>query len=204
MRFSDIKEGYIYNVIFDPVRNCEFNGKHLAVVFKKNNGKETAIVMPLTSSPSGVGANKIKLGPMGCLPVSLKRNDTYAVYNQIRTVNADRFIALKEGTMIKECKMEKDVLYHLMYLSLRELVYNVPQDDRIGILKYAYETELISKAKDIGYQIVKLRKKGKLDKKLIDELLLQIKEIIKNVPYSLEEKFVADGIEAIFDEAKKL
>lgn len=204
MRFSDIKEGYIYNVIFDPVRNCEFNGKHLAVVFKKNNDKETAIVMPLTSSPSGVGANKIKLGPMDCLPISLKRNDTYAVYNQIRTVNADRFIALKEGTMIKECKMEKDVLYHLMYLSLRELVFNVPQDDRIGILKYAYETELISKAKDIGYQIVKLRKKGEPDKKLIDELLLQIKEIIKNVPYSLEEKFVADGIEAIFDEAKKL
>ena len=100
--------------------------------------------------------------------------------------------------------MEKDVLYHLMYLSLRELVFNVPQDDRIGILKYAYETELISKAKDIGYQIVKLRKKGEPDKKLIDELLLQIKEIIKNVPYSLEEKFVADGIEAIFDEAKKL
>lgn len=42
------------------------------------------------------------------------------------------------------------------------------------------------------------------DKKLMDELLLQIKEIIKNVPYSLEEKFVADGIEAIFNEAKKL
>ncbi len=38
----------------------------------------------------------------------------------------------------------------------------------------------------------------------MDELLLQIKEIIKNVPYSLEEKFVADGIEAIFNEAKKL
>lgn len=23
MRFSNIKVGYIYNVIFDPVRNCE-------------------------------------------------------------------------------------------------------------------------------------------------------------------------------------
>ena len=35
MRFSDIKVGYIYNVIFDPVRDCEFDGKHLAVVLKR-------------------------------------------------------------------------------------------------------------------------------------------------------------------------
>lgn len=35
MRFSDVKVGYIYNVIFDPVRDCEFDGKHLAVVLKK-------------------------------------------------------------------------------------------------------------------------------------------------------------------------
>ena len=39
MRFSDIKVGCIYNVIFDPVRDCEFDGKHLAVVLKRNNDK---------------------------------------------------------------------------------------------------------------------------------------------------------------------
>lgn len=48
MKFSDIQVGYIYNVIFDPVRNCEFNGKHLALVLKRNNDKQTFIVMPLT------------------------------------------------------------------------------------------------------------------------------------------------------------
>ena len=83
MRFSDIKVGYIYNVIFDPVRNCEFNGKHLAVVLKRNNDKSTYIVMPLTSAPNGVGVNKIKIGAMNCLPTSLKSNETYAVFNQI-------------------------------------------------------------------------------------------------------------------------
>ena len=46
MRFSDIKVGYIYNVIFDPVRDCEFDGRHLAVVLKRNNDKATFIVMP--------------------------------------------------------------------------------------------------------------------------------------------------------------
>lgn len=53
MRFSDIKIGHIYNVIFDPVRFCEFNGKHLALVLKKNNDRKTFIVMPLTSESNG-------------------------------------------------------------------------------------------------------------------------------------------------------
>lgn len=202
MRFSDIKEGYIYNVIFDPVRNCEFNGKHLAVVFKKNNDKETVIVMPLTSAPNGAGVNKIKLGPMSCLPSSLKGNDTYAVFNQVRTVNADRFISLKEGGVIKECEMEKNVFHNLLYLGMRELVYNIPQNDRIAILRHAYETEQILKAKDLGYQIIKLRKNTTLDKELIDELLVQIKETIKDIPYSLDRQLINDGIDAIFEEAK--
>lgn len=204
MRFSDIKVGYIYNVIFDPVRNCEFNGKHLAVVLKRNNDKATYIVMPLTSAPNGVGVNKIKLGPMNCLPSSLKGNDTYAVYNQVRTVNADRFIALKEGGTVKECEMEKSVFHNLVFLGLREMVYSIPQDDRIEILKRTCEAELISKAKDIGYQIVRLRKDDAPDTDKIRELLIQVQDIIKNVPYSLDGQLVKDGIEAIFEEAKKL
>ena len=38
----------------------------------------------------------------------------------------------------------------------------------------AYEAELISKAKDMAYQIVKLRKEEIPDKKQIDEFLVQI------------------------------
>ena len=154
MRFSNIKVGYIYNVIFDPVRDCEFDGKHLAVL-NRNNDKETFIVMPLTSAPNGVGVNKIKLGAMNSLPSSLKTNDTYAVYNQVRTVNADRFIALKEGSAVKECQMEKHIFHKLLFLGLREMVYSIPQEERIEILKSVYEAELISTAKDMAYQIVK-------------------------------------------------
>lgn len=204
MRFSDIRVGYIYNVIFDPVRTCEFNGKHLAVVLKKNNDKATFIVMPLTSAPSGAGVNKIKLGPMDCLPSSLKGNDTYAVYNQVRTVNSDRFIALKEGGAVKECEMEKSVFHNLLFLGLREMVYSIPQDDRIQILKHTYEMELISKAKDLGYQIVKLRKEDSPNEERITELLMQIRDIIVDIPYSLDKQFVDDGVEAIFEETKKL
>ena len=204
MRFSDIKVGYIYNVIFDPVRDCEFDGKHLAVVLKRNNDKATFIVMPLTSAPNGVGMNKIKLGAMNSLPSSLKTNDTYAVYNQIRTVNADRFIALKEGSAVKECPMEKYIFHKLLFLGLREMVYIIPQEERIEILKSVYEAELISKAKDMAYQIVKLRKEENPNKEKLDELLVQISETIKGITYSLDKQLVNDGIDTIFDEAKKL
>lgn len=204
MRFSDIKVGYIYNVIFDPVRDCEFDGKHLAVVLKRNNDKATFIVMPLTSAPNGVGVNKIKLGVMNSLPSSLKTNDTYAVYNQIRTVNADRFIALKEGSAVKECPMEKYIFHKLLFLGLREMVYSIPQEERIEILKSVYEAELISKAKDMAYQIVKLRKEENPNKEKLDELLVQISETIKGITYSLDKQLVKDGIDTIFDEAKKL
>ena len=204
MRFSDIKVGYIYNVIFDPVRDCEFDGKHLAVVLKKNNDKATFIGMPLTSAPNGVGVNKIKLGAMNSLPSSLKTNDTYAVYNQIRTVNADRFIALKEGSAVKECPMEKYIFHKLLFLGLREMVYSIPQEERIEILKSVYEAELISKAKDMAYQIVKLRKEENPNKEKLDELLVQISETIKGITYSLDKQLVKDGIDTIFDEAKKL
>ena len=203
MRFSDIKVGCIYNVIFDPVRNCEFNGKHLAVVLKRNNDKSTYIVMPLTSAPNGVGVNKIKIGAMNCLPTSLKSNETYAVFNQIRTVNADRFIALKEGGMIKDCEMEKDIFNNLLFLGLREIVYGLSQDDRIEVLKYTYETELVAKAKDIAYQIIKLRKKD-AEEECIEELLLQIKDILSGVHYFLEQQFLKDGIDKIFEEAKNI
>ena len=40
MRYSDIKEKYVYYVDFNPVKACEFNNNHLAVVLKKNNDKK--------------------------------------------------------------------------------------------------------------------------------------------------------------------
>lgn len=97
MRASDIKVGKIYNVIFDPVRECEFDGKHLALVIKKNPDGATFVVVPLTSSSNGIGINKLFVGQIESLPESLKKNDAYAVLNQIRTVNATRFISLKES-----------------------------------------------------------------------------------------------------------
>ncbi len=204
MRYSDIKVGYIYNVIFDPVHHCEFNGKHLAVVLKKNIDKKTLIVMPFTSSPNGVGINKIKIGNINSLPSSLKTNDTYAVYNQVRTVNANRFIALKEGTSIKECKLDNTILYKLLSLGLREIVYGLQEDERIVLLKNLYENEAIRKATNLAYQVIKRRKSQTTNQNEITILLLRIKELIKNISYSLDANSLKDGIDSIFEEAKKI
>lgn len=141
MRAGDIKAGHIYNVIFDPVRDCEFDGKHLAVVLKKNNDKSTFVVMPLTSSPNGNGINKIFTGKILTLPSSLRTNDTYAVLNQIRTLNASRFISLKEGRETIDVIFAKEKLHQLMLLAVKELVYSMDQDSKISLFKTAYEQE---------------------------------------------------------------
>ena len=203
MRFSDIKIGHIYNVIFDPVRFCEFDGKHLALVLKRNNDKQTFIVMPLTSEPKGNGANKIKLGVVNSLPNSLRRNDTYAVFNQIRTLNADRFIALKEGANIIESKIDSEVYTKLLRLAIIELIFNLEQDEKIGVLKKAYEVECIIKAKDLAYSVLKLQKETEIKKEEINRIKQEIKSIINNIPYTLEQKYIDDGIEDIFDDIFK-
>lgn len=201
MRFSDIKVGYIYNVIFDPVRGCEFDGKHLAVVLKKNNDNNTFIVMPLTTAPSGVGINKIELGPIASLPTSLKGNRTYAVFNQIRTLNASRFIALKEGNCVVECPIDVNLISDLLLIGIKELLHNVPQDDKITIYKKAHEGERVIKAKDLAYTIKGLKNQSVENEEEISKLKYEIKEILQDISYSLEQKHIDDGIQSIFDEA---
>lgn len=201
MRFSDIKVRCIYNVIYDPVRGCEFDGKHLTLVLKKNNDNNTFIVMPLTTASSDVGINKIELGPIASLPTSLRSNRTYAVLNQIRTVNASRFIALKEGSSVVECPMDMGIFSDLLFLGIRELIHSVSQDDKIAILKKAYEGEKVIKAKDLAYIIKGLNnRRAEIDEE-ISSLKNEIKETLKGISYSLEQKYIDDGIQSIFDEA---
>lgn len=200
MRYSDIKTGCIYNIIFDPVRDCEFNGKHLAVVLKKNDDARTSIVMPLTSAANGVGVNKYYIGQLNCLPSSLRNNNTYAVFNQIRTVNASRFIVLKEHSRAIECRLDKDVFYKLLELAMKEIIYNIPSDDKIDLLKRIYDDEKIMKAKDMAYTI--RNGKSNISEENKREKMTEIRQLIEGVDYQLDEKLISDGIDLIFNEAK--
>lgn len=203
MRASDIKVGHIYYVDYEPVRSGEFDKLHLSVVLKKNNDKHTFFVMPLTSSPNGDGVNKVNIGKIIALPPNIRDKDTYAVFNQARTVNASRFIAIKSGggrisVSLDNCTMQK--LYGLL---IGDVLYNMPPDDKIYILKQAYDKERINKAKDLAYIIIRLRKEGIIreTEEKIAVLKNKIRETIKGVSYTLDATQIADGIQKIFAEA---
>jgi uncharacterized protein YifN (PemK superfamily) len=201
LKLSEIKIGCVYYVDYEPVRDGEFNGKHLSVVLKRNNDKYTFVVMPLTSSANGDGVNKIKIGKIAGLPQKLSVKDTYAVFDQVRTVNANRFFSVKDGGNNISVPMDGTVLLGLYELAIRDMIFNLSQDEKIAALKNAYERERFNKAKDIAYNIIKLRKSGAAADEKITALKNEIKEIIKNAPYVLDAKQQADGIQEIFNEA---
>ena len=97
MRYSDINVQHVYYVNFNDVMECEFDSNHLAVVLKKNKDKKTFIVAPLTTKDNGKNENKYNIGILKCLPKNLQKNESYIVYNQVRTVNIKRFSPLKDS-----------------------------------------------------------------------------------------------------------
>lgn len=196
MRFSDIKERYIYNVNFNEVEKCEFDGIHLALVLKKNNDKETCIVMPFTSQPNGVGKNKFKVGKIDTLPTNLRTKTSYAVYNQIRTLNASRFMNLKENGKNINAKIDDDIFLHLLNLGINDIVYNLNIDEKISFFKSEYEKSCVTKIINLSYDILKINNKD-----LTEELELKLKMLINNIDLELYkndiEKKVLDVISKI-------
>lgn len=203
MKFSDIKVKHIYNVDFNPVRECEFNGKHLALVLKHNNDKRTFVVMPLTSTSSGVGTNKIHIGKIESLPSSLKSNETYAVFNQIRTVNANRFYALKENEMRVESKVDDILFDKLLRLGIQDLLFDLEYDEKSRLLRQSYDNICVAKAIDLAYNIKRLQQSNGNEEE-ISRIEQEIKGIISDVPLSLEQRYIDDGIKNIFDDILKI
>ena len=205
MRASDIKVRKIYNVIFDPVRDCEFNGKHLAVVLKKNNDKATFIVMPLTSASNGVGINKIHIGKITSLPSSLRDNSTYAVFNQIRTIHASRFIALKEviggvNTPI-DCPVDDGVFQTVLQYAISELVFIFSPDEKMDIFNLLFQKAKLDKCIELAYNIK--RANAKIEELSNDKGLLE-KELgllLADFEYVLDKKEIDNGIQDIFEKS---
>ena len=100
MKSKEIKVGHLYYVDYNPVKPYEFQGKHLAFVLKKNYDKVTYVTVPLTSKEKSEKTN-LFLGKISTLPDVLGEVDSYAVIDQVRTVNSARFSpVLKNGEII--------------------------------------------------------------------------------------------------------
>lgn len=201
MKFSDIKIQHIYNVNFDPVRKCEFNLHHFAVVLNKNLDKRTVIVMPLTTSNRGDGLNKVNIGILKTLPSSLQTGPTYAVFNQIRTLNVSRFKPMLDGAdNIMECPMSIPNFNMLIRLGVSQIMYGVDNDNQISILKNLYDTQCINKAVNLAYDILRLKKKSPCSKTDIIKIEKIIQNTLFNVEYKLKPKDIDLGIQNILDE----
>lgn len=205
MKFSNVKEKHIYNVIFDPVKPCEFDKKHLALVLKKNNDKKTCIVVPLTSENNGDGINKINIGCINTLPTSLKCNNTYAVINQVRTVNVSRFISLKEiicgvNTPI-DCPVDDGVFQTVLQYAISELVFIFSADEKMNIFNSLFQKAKLDKCVELAYNIRRMN--AQIDEFVNEKNILE-KELgllLADFEYTLDKKEIDNGILEIFEKA---
>ena len=184
MRYSDINERYLYYVNFDPVQPCEFDSNHLVVVLKKNNDKKTAIVMPLTSRSNGVGQNKILLPTINSLPYRLKGDNSYAVYDQVRSVNYSRFEPIfkdRNGKDIIDVKIDDDVFSLLIEKGTEELEKKLSLDEILSLMSKKLNKAKNEKIINLAYSI----KKSNGDKEIIESIEKEIKSIIYSEPKSI-------------------
>ena len=179
MKYEDIQIKQVYNVDFDEVRDCEFDGLHLAIVVKKNNDKRTAIVLPLTTSSNGEGTNKINIGKIESLPDNLKQDDSFAVYNQVRTVNCNRFMALKDDNRIRKDVLLNDVVFtNLVSLCIGELIENFSPNEKINYYYKQYERTTVESIINYAYDIKRLTKEKDEKENQIKETKLQINSLL--------------------------
>lgn len=199
MKYSDILQAHIYNVEFDPVRECEFNGRHLAIVLKKNDDGKTAIVAPLTSSSDGEGVTKMNIGKISSLPTNLKNRDSFIVYNQVRTVNSSRFIALKDDQRNRISSPVNPALFNqVLSLALNEIGGVMKNSDAIDYHFSKYVEATIKEMVNSTYEIKRLISKdvGKEKKEEIKELVTKIQFLNRHNIYDqtqLEPKERKDG-----------
>jgi len=201
---NNIEPKHIYYVTFDPVKGNEFSGKHLALVLKLNKDNRTAVVLPLTSSPQGVGGNKKSLDYILSLPSNLRETETYAILDQIRTVDFKRFTQAKDKGKFITPIVENKLFKKIWIIILEEGLYNVPEDDKIHIYEKLYSKALVTKVQNLAYGIIKEKKVATPDMRKISSIENEIIEIINKVPYGAWENHIsADAVEIIHEILKK-
>jgi len=199
MKFKEIKERQVYYVNFNPVKLGEFDDNHLAVVIKKNKDNKSAIVIPLTSKDKGLGKNKICID-IPNLPKRLKSEKSYAVYDQVRTVNSGRFQEVYEELgkdKIAEVIIDEETYIRLIKVASLDLESKLTENQRINLYKEKINDIYMAKVIELAYKIKNKSQENNIDEE-IEGLKNQIKEILYNIiEYKFNEQHKEDGIENI-------
>lgn len=198
MEFKNIKERQVYYVNFNPAKKGEFDNNHLAVVIKKNKDKKSAIVMPLTSKENGLGKNKI-LVDIPSLPSRLKGDKSYAVYDQVRTVNSGRFQEVYEDlgkNKIVEVNVDDKTYEDIIKFATLEIECRLTSEEKINFYNEKINDIYMEKIIELAYLI---KNKGtNVNEEEINELRNKIKDILYNIKeYKFTDKHKEDGIENI-------
>lgn len=212
MKFSDIKVQHCYNVIFDPVKECEFNGKHLAIVLKKNNDSKTVIVAPLTRTENGDNYNKVNIGLISTLPSSLNGSPSYVVYNQVRTVNASRMINLKEGSNRIDSIVDDGVFREVLKLCSLEIAKSYTDEEQEQFYLEMANEARVRRIIDLTYQYISKKREltglTNTEEKIlleadIEEIMNKVSELHhQSLPIQkcLSPQNLTDNIEEIINE----
>ena len=128
MKANDIKVGHIYYVDFEPTRKGEFGKLHMCIVLKKNADMITFIVVPLTSQEDAPLGNKMSLGVIETLPDNLKTKQSYAVLDQVRTLNSSRFRNLKSNDEIIDAYVDEDTFFQIWEKIIANMTSDLPKE----------------------------------------------------------------------------
>ena len=170
MYFKEVHVKHMYYVDFSPVHNAEFDSKHLVIVLKKNNDGKTLIVVPTTSNSNGVGKNKSSIGKIENLPSNLSTVDTYVVYNQVRTVNCDRFFSLNNKGVPVVTAIDDTRFNEVISLCANELLKSINDDDKIDFYFNQYERTINAAIINTAYTIKNTQVNIEKNKARIKEL----------------------------------
>lgn len=110
MRFN------IYTVDLNPTKGSEINKVRPCIVVspdEMNNALNTVIVVPLTSTAPKSLPTRILIRPSS---FNKLRNDSYAVLDQIKTIDKSRIIEKWGGISDKEKRHLTDVLIEMFSL----------------------------------------------------------------------------------------
>ena len=135
MKADEIKVGHIYYVDYEPTRKGEFGKLHLCVVIKKNNDSITFVTVPLTSQEEAPCNNKLSLGVIETLPDNLKEKESYAVLDQIRTLNASRFRRLKQNDDVVDASLSNKQLKDLLKAIISDFLASTSEEDKREIIE---------------------------------------------------------------------
>lgn len=197
LQHSIIKTGCIYYVDFEPTQKSEFNGKHLSLVLRKNDDNYTLIVLPLTSSNKGLGKGKIDLGILNCLPINLQNKTSYAVVNQVRTVNCSRLSSIKHNGKYIAPKVDNTIINTVFTAIITDMTYNVNIKIKNGTYREIFINSSVQIVNSLLYNIDKELKNKNTDENKISKLKSDILDIIAYIPYKIILEKIDDNVKSL-------